>query len=718
MLNLILVILGALLTLAAAFSLGRALTRSRKLTAPVTLGVGTAALSFLIFFLRLSGHAGPRGMLTLGIVSAAPLIWLRFGEMGWPRLPKLVTGIFVFYTAYYFVQALAPETRSDANVYHLTPAVESMRSGGFGDQISFYERLPQGIENLFAMAYSMGGSSAAKLVHLVMFLATFPLLIEIGRRLGVSVETSAIAAVIYVCAPVAGASGTSAFTDAALVFYTVLTLFLFLVWKEDGDSWLLLLAGLAAGFCYCCKITGILVPLVAGVYVVNHSLAVVARYRPVYFAGAALLMIAPWMIRNAVEVGNPVAPVMNRFFPNPYFHIATEELYAKSLRSYGDVSLREVPLEITVGGNRLQGTVGPVFLFAPLALLALRRKNGRVVLALAVVLAFPWFLNNGTRFLMQSLPWIALAMTMAVPRTAAYALLLIQAAGCAPPVLAQYAPAYPELFPWRAALRIESEPAYLERISWDYRIAKMVEANTQPNDCIFDLFGVQLALLNREVVGSYQTAQGDNLSSGFEVALFQDRGTLYDQRATFPDQPLKAVRIRQTASTDQIWSIHEIEFFRGEQKLGASRRWTLDAWPNSWEAPFGLDQNLVSRWRTWEPAQPGMFFEVEFDRPQALTTINVVGRSSEDQARIEIFGQRPDGRWAQFPSPRNVRPAINLRRSAVKMVRRAGMRYILTPAGGGGGGPIGLSMVNQPGDWGVEIVAQQDNVYLFKIPEH
>ena len=217
------------------------------------------------------------------------------------------------------------------------------------------------------------------------------------------------------------------------------------------------------------------------------------------------------------------------------------------------------------------------------------------------------------------------------------------------------------------------------------------------------------------MVGSYQTALGDNLSTGFEVALLQDRGVLYDQRAWFPEQPLAAIRVRQTASTEQIWSIHEIELFRGEQKVGNSRRWTLDAWPNSWEAPLGLDQNLVSRWRTWEPARPGMFFELDFDRPETLSSINVVGRSAENEPRLEIYGQRPDGTWVRFPAPRTVRPAINLRRAAVKMVRRAGMRYVLAPAGTGGGGPIGLSMANQPGDWGVEIAAHLDNMYLFKI---
>ena len=700
-----------MLTLAAAFSLGRVLTQWRPLPPALTLGLGAAALSLFIFFLRLSGHAGLRGMLALGIVSAVSLVWLRVGPLGWPRLPNMVLVILVIYGLFYVVQALAPETRADANVYHLMPAVESLRSGGFGDQISFYERLPQGMENLFAMAYAVGGSSSAKLVHLALFLATFPLLLEIGRRLGASLEVSAIAAAIYICTPVAGVSGTSAFTDAALVFYTAGALLLLLMWREERDDRLLLLAGLAAGFCYCCKITGLLIPMSAGMYLI-----VVGRWKPVlWFSAAALLTISPWMIRNAVEVGNPVAPLLNRFFPNPSFHISTEELYSRSMRSFGGVSLADAPLELTIGGTKLQGVAGPVFLLAPIALLGLRRRKGRIVVALAAVLVVPWFFNMGTRFLMQSLPFLALAMAMAVPRAAACALLLIQAIGCAPPLLERYAPSYSELFPWRAALRLESEPHFMQRVSWDFRVAKMIEANTLPADRIFDLYGLQLALLDRQVVGSYQTAAGDNLSSGFEVALLEDRGVLYDQRAWFPEQPFKAIRIRQTASTEQIWSVHEIELFRGEQKVGNSRRWTLDAWPNSWEAPLGLDQNLVSRWRTWQEARPGMFYEVDFGRTETLSSINVVGRSAENEPRLQIYGQRGDGTWAQFSAPGTVRPGINLRQPAVKMVRRAGLRYIVVPDGKSGGGLIGNSMANHPADWGVEIAANLDNIYLFRI---
>lgn len=682
--------------------------------AVLSLATGAALLSLLIFFLRLSGFAGPLGMLALGVVSIAPLLWFRIGELSWPRLPWLFTVVLSGYGLFYTVQALAPETRTDANVYHLTPAVEAVRSGGFEDQISFYERLPQGMENLFAMGYSFGGSSSAKLIHLVFFLVTFPVLVEIGRRLGASVEIAASAAAMYICTPVAGVSGTAAFTDAALVFYTAATLLLVLMWRENYDDRLIFFAGLLAGFCYCCKITGLLVPISAAVYL----LAIRRSKSLLLFGAAALVMVAPWMIRNTIEVGNPFAPLLNTFFPNAYFHIATEEIYSKYLRTYGGITVAEIPLEITIGGDRLQGLLGPMFLLAPLAFLALRRREGRIVAALAALLAVPWFFNLGTRFLMQSIPFVALAMIMPLPRLGAYALLLAHAITCAPPVLDQYAPAvwHPEMFPLKAALRIESEADYMQRVSWDYRITRMVEANTNPADRILDLFGAHLALLHREVVGSYQTALGDNLSTGFELASVLDRGMLYDQRATFSEQPIKAIRVRQTASTSQTWSIHDIEVFRSEQRIRSSRRWTLDAWPNSWEAPLAFDQNLISRWRTWEPARPGMYLEVDFDRPQILTSVNVVGPSTENESRAEIFGQRPDDSWTAFPAPRTVRPAINLRRSATRLVRRAGMRYILVAAGTDGAGSIGVAMVNHKGDWGLEVAAHVDHVYLLKIP--
>ena len=154
-----LVIFGAFFTLAAAFSLGRAAVWKWNTSASVTLAVGAAFLSTLIFFLRLAGYAWPRYMFALGMACLALLPWRGIGTVVRWKLHWLVTVILIAYGLFYAVHALAPEIQADPNVYHLTPAVDALHTGGFPGQINFYERLPQGMEDLFAMAYAFGGSS-------------------------------------------------------------------------------------------------------------------------------------------------------------------------------------------------------------------------------------------------------------------------------------------------------------------------------------------------------------------------------------------------------------------------------------------------------------------------------------------------------------------------------------------------------------------------------
>jgi hypothetical protein len=111
----------------------------------------------------------------------------------------------------------------------------------------------------------------------------------------------------------------------------------------------------------------------------------------VLFTAAAAIPVMPWLVRNAVETGNPLAPFFNAWFPNPYFHIATERQLVEALRSYGIAFLDRFP-EV-LWGWRVQGVVGPAFLLAPIALLN----------PIAVAMTIPWWLNAGARFLMPAL---------------------------------------------------------------------------------------------------------------------------------------------------------------------------------------------------------------------------------------------------------------------------------------------------------------------------
>ena len=108
--------------------------------------------------------------------------------------------------------------------------------------------------------------------------------------------------------------------------------------------------------------------------------------RVLIVSAAAALFMLPWTVKNAVLVGNPVAPFFNRLFPNPYVTVGWEDAYRKGQKHYAVtypenrlVELMDAPLEVTVKGIRFQGLVGPIFLLAPLALLAWRHPARETV---------------------------------------------------------------------------------------------------------------------------------------------------------------------------------------------------------------------------------------------------------------------------------------------------------------------------------------------------
>ena len=56
-----------------------------------------------------------------------------------------------------------------------------------------------------------------------------------------------------------------------------------------------------------------------------------------------------------------------------------------------------------IDGCALGGQLGPVFLLAPLAFIAIRTAAGRQLLLAALVFVFPYFGNIGTRFLVPAI---------------------------------------------------------------------------------------------------------------------------------------------------------------------------------------------------------------------------------------------------------------------------------------------------------------------------
>lgn len=714
---------GGILALATAYALGSLALRRLSAPAPLMLAVGAIIQSAVIFLLLLVGAASPIAFALLSVFALGA--WWRFGSrpVAEPAKPPvgrttrvLLAAIFGAYGIFYFVHALAPEIQPDAVTYHLGLVAEYLRLGRFPHRVGFYEMVPQGMEMLFLHAFAFGRHSAAKLVHFGFLAATVPLLMHLGRRLALPDGVALPAAAFYVCAPVVGLTGTSTYNDAALVFFVLATLYALLAWREtDARGWLAV-AGLTAGFCYAIKMSGLIALPAALLFVLIAG----GRWRVAVVAGVGALVAAPWMLRNAVLAGNPFAPLFNAWFPNPYFHIFTEKVLSNGLSSYGGVALWRAPWELAWGGA-LQGRFGPLFLAVPLGLVALRSKAGRLCWLAAMVLALPWFANMGARFLLPALPFLWLALAMALPRPAVWACLAVQAVACWPPAFELYSdkPIWHLVgFPWRAALRIEPESQYLGDHLQEYHVARMIEAATHPDEKILALMPVAKAYLPREVLEYWHSAEADRLTDILKVAGVRARAALYDVKGAWPAAPLRGVRFRLTRASPEEWDLREIRLYSHDDRVFDSPGWTVTASSYPWELPFALDENLATRWQTWAPMRPGMMAEIDFDRPQVLTGATLISEKPSPRFPITFDGLGMDGRWRLLSSSgqAELREHEDLRRAASFTVRRAGYRYILAPTGTDGNGPLGTIMDEDVVGWGLRIAGRAGPYVLFQIP--
>src|SRR6185437_3336203 len=236
-----------------------------------------------------------------------------------------------------------------------------------------------------------------------------------GKRIGHPIAGACAGMIVYL-SPLAGIDGVSAYNDIALAATGFALFYLLEIWRENKQAALLIPIGLVAGFCFAIKYTGFVAALYAICIVAWHlrsdkdkrsliSLATVA--------GLATLMAAPWLLKNWIWLGNPVSPFMNRFFPNPFTHISFEDDYRHYFQTYNLPSLKPLFWMLTVKGQ-LGGQIGPIFLLTPLALLALRKPEGRRILLAGLFFLLPYPQNLGARFLIPCLPYAALGIAIAL----------------------------------------------------------------------------------------------------------------------------------------------------------------------------------------------------------------------------------------------------------------------------------------------------------------
>lgn len=720
------------LTVLACYALGAMLLArlgavwSREEALGMRFVAGAGLYSALVFLLGIC-HLYYRPVFVAVPLVLALAAW-RMGAWNLPaeRLPELplfwrrMLWLAAPFTVLYLANAMAPEASPDGSAYHLGLVAKYYRERAMVPvTTNLYAALSQGMEMLFLAAYAVGRHSAAAMVHFTYLLVLPWMLVSYGRRYAMPGAGVAAALLVY-CSPVVGIDGISAYNDvAAAALWFAMFCVLRRMEAQPQARGLWVLAGVLGGCAYGMKYTLFPALLLAGVWVIwMHRRACL---RPLVTMGAAAsVFIAPWVIRNTLWWHNPLAPFFNRWFPNPYMQYWFELEYRRHMSMYSLERWTQIPLEVTVHGAHLNGLLGPVFLLAPLALLALRNAEGRRLLLAAAFALATYPSNIGTRFLIPALPFVAMAM--AVPfggaRWVLAAVVTLHALFSTPPLIPVYSNQWAwrlAKVPWKEALRLRSEDEFIQSQLNTYALTRKLEELVPAGRRILGFGQLPEAYTNRDFMVAFQSAEGNGLRDIFLTALTQERHPTRMVRLRIPFGRRRAVRVVQDRDdSGGQWSITEMRIYDRDREISRSPLWRLRAEPTLHEVQKAFDGSYVTRWLTDQGRYNGMFVEVDFGRTEFVD--QVVLHLSPDQPwdtyHVEVPGDA--GGWERAKTELKmdeVTTPLGMRRAVVEELLRRDVEYLVISESDFGAGDLLLNRAV----WGVEQLADLAGVRLYRL---
>lgn len=298
--------------------------------------------------------------------------------------------------------SLTPPLDWDGLFYHLTLPrlyIEQGRVAPVTDMPHQY--FPSLMEMLYMAAMLLRGDSAAKLLHyafLVLLGGAVYLLAQRHLRQGYGWP----AVTAFAAMPMVWVLGGWAYNDLALAFCQVAALWALLSWFRRGTWRWLALSGVFCGLALGVKYTAFVCPVALALFACWHLWRARATWQVwlralAVLCGVALLVAAPWYLRNLALTGNPVYPFGHGLLGGPDWDAWRAAWYARAGTGLGwnIAELIRLPWTLTLGlrdMNFHDGRAGPLFLLAlPFLIAWIARLFGRPgprPPALGYVLAF------------------------------------------------------------------------------------------------------------------------------------------------------------------------------------------------------------------------------------------------------------------------------------------------------------------------------------------
>jgi hypothetical protein len=243
----------------------------------------------------------------------------------------------------------------------------------------------------------------------------------------------------------------------------------------------------------------------------------------------------------------------------------------------------------------------------------------------------------------------------------------------------------------------------------------MVEDKTPPGARILTFPGLPESYTTREVLVVYQAAFNNRMGDILWSGMLADYAPTWHLRFRFPPQPLRGIRVVQTASgAPDLWNVTELRIFDGDRELRREPGWRLRAHPNPWDVQQAFDNSPATRWRSRQSLFSGMFLDVNFDRARTADSVLIECSHDQSKIRLKLEGRSARGAWLQLanaPEETDAPPLLGMRRAATRELKWNGIDYLLIFENDFGAADF---RGNAP-QWGITEVSEHRGARLYKI---
>ena len=341
------------LLLGLAIGMGHFIIRKLSLYSPCSLFNFCLSASLGLIILCYGGLASlvKIGGLNLFLPLIIILVYLSFRELA-HHLPEIIPksetrfqdlrafdylliSFLLLLLLYALYCALTPPFSWDAQVYHLLIPRIYLQNGGFCYiPLNVYSNMPLNMQVLFTIAMVMGDDVTAKLLHLSIGILLCLSIYAFCRRY-FSRRAGLIASLLFLCHPTVFMEYPIAFIDLGVTLFCFWMVISLVRYLETGRmSWVGVMGafggmGLGSKYTMFFAVNAAFIILVLSHMIwksgkratddENESSGGVKREHSTWkalgiFAGISFILVLPWLIKNAILTGNPVYPMLYKYF--------------------------------------------------------------------------------------------------------------------------------------------------------------------------------------------------------------------------------------------------------------------------------------------------------------------------------------------------------------------------------------------------------------------